>query len=148
MPVALPGSEIIDREIEIAGETYAVTCLSMGNPHCVIFTDDVDGVPLDDIGPAIENAEIFPHRANVSFAQIIDRHTVKLRVFERGIGETAACGTGAAAAVAAGAKLSELAPHSDVTVRMRGGNLVVSQREDGLSISGDVSVDFEGTVKI
>ncbi len=148
VPVALSGPEVVDRRVTVAGKDYAITCLSMGNPHCVIITDDADGVPLEEVGPELETADIFPKRANVSFAQIVDRHNVKLRVFERGIGETAACGTGAAAAVAAGIKLGLLSAAGDVTVHMRGGVIIVSQGEDGTHISGDVATDFEGVVKL
>jgi len=148
VPVDLPFDEVVDKAVTVEGVEYRLTCLSMGNPHCVIFTDDAEGVPLEKVGPGLENAEIFPKRANISFAQIVNRRRMNLRVFERGIGETAACGTGAAAAVAAGVKCGLLDEEGDVTVRMRGGAIIVKRVAGNISISGDVAVDFEGVVKL
>jgi diaminopimelate epimerase len=96
VPVNLQG-EVIRRKVSLAGGEWEITCLSMGNPHCVIFVPDVDQIELEKVGPAMEHDPIFPRRANISFAQVIDRNTLKMRVWERGIGETWACGTGASA---------------------------------------------------
>ncbi len=92
---------MIDRPVTIAGGEYRITCLSMGNPHCVVFVDRVDEVDVARLGPLFENADIFPARTNAEFARVVNRTTIKLRVYERGNGETLACGTGACAAVVA-----------------------------------------------
>ena len=90
----------MDVPYTVAGHTYNITCLSVGNPHCVSFVEDVDQVPLETVGPLLECAEIFPRRANVSFVSVEDETTLNMRVWERGIGETWACGTAACAVVA------------------------------------------------
>ena len=107
VPVALPGSEVVDRLIEIGRRDFRVTCLSMGNPHCVTFVERVDALDLQVIGPLFENAEIFPERVNAGFARVVNERMIKLRVYERGNGETLACGTGACAAAAAAVKLGK-----------------------------------------
>ncbi|MCK4276217.1 MAG: diaminopimelate epimerase, partial [Phycisphaerae bacterium] len=95
-----PANEpVIDQPLEVNGDSFEVTCVSMGNPHCVIFVDDVDRFAVDNIGPLLENHELFPERINVEFVTVLDRAHVKMRVWERGAGETLACGTGASASV-------------------------------------------------
>lgn len=112
--------------LTVAGKQYDVSEVSMGNPHCVLFVDDVDTAPVTTLGPLIEAHERYPERTNVEFARIRDRGSMDLRVFERGVGETAACGTGACAAVVAGQNLGLL--DETVNVRLPGGQLVVSWR--------------------
>jgi diaminopimelate epimerase len=132
----------VNEDLQVDGEeNYKVTCLSMGNPHCVIFVDDVDDSPVEYIGPMIENHEAFPKRTNVGFAQVLNRNEMKLRVWERGVGETLACGTGTCAAVAAANKLGKVG--NKVTVHVLGGDLLV---EVGKSIflSGPAEKVFEG----
>ena len=119
----------INEDLQVdEGETYKVTCLSMGNPHCVIFVDNVDNFPVERIGPLIENHKAFPKRTNVSFAQIPSAGELKVRVWERGCGETLACGTGACAAAAAAKKLNKIG--NEVTVHLRGGDLNVDIAEN------------------
>jgi len=147
VPVALMG-EVIQRPVNLAGGKWTITCLSMGNPHCVIFVSDVDQIDLERIGPVMEYDPIFPHRANISFAQMLDRNTYKMRVWERGIGETWACGTGACAVAAAAVRcgLSDL--DTDICLKLTGGDLVVRYDKDGLWMTGDAQKDFEGDIEI
>ncbi|MGB9853958.1 MAG: diaminopimelate epimerase [Candidatus Bathyarchaeales archaeon] len=114
----------INEELEVDGEFYRVTCLSVGNPHCVTFVDDVALVPLEKIGPKIESHEKFPKRVNAEFVQVLSPKEIKVRVWERGVGETTACGTGACASVAASHILGKT--DKKVKVRLLGGSLEVS----------------------
>ena len=111
----------INENLEVNGEIYKVTCLSMGNPHCVIFVDKVDDFPVEQIGPKIENHKAFPKRTNVGFVQVLNQNELKVRVWERGCGETLACGTGTCAAVAAANKLGKVG--NKVTVHVLGRRL-------------------------
>jgi diaminopimelate epimerase len=133
----------INENLKVDGESYRVTCLSMGNPHCVIFIDNVDAFPVCEVGPQIENHEAFPKRTNVGFAHIASINEVNLRVWERGCGETLACGTGTCAAVAAANKLGKVG--SKVTVHVFGGDLQVEIAET-LFLSGAAEKVFEGTL--
>jgi diaminopimelate epimerase len=122
-------------------ETYNVTCLSMGNPHCVIFVENVDEFPVEYIGPIIENNEAFPKRTNVGFVQVLNKNELKVRVWERGCGETLACGTGTCAAVAVANKLGKV--KDKVTVHVLGGDLQVEVGKT-LFLSGAAEKVFEG----
>ena len=125
--------------IDVDGQELEVAVVSMGNPHAVTLVDDVARAPVERVGPALENHARFPDRANVGFAEVVDRSTIRLRVWERGVGETAACGTGAcAAAVAvAGLGLVALGPDAAVTVHLPGGTLVIGEDAAGhLTLSG------------
>jgi diaminopimelate epimerase len=133
----------INENLEIDGKVYKVTCLSMGNPHCVIFVDNVDDFPVDQVGPKIENHRVFPKKTNVGFAQIQNRNELKLRVWERGCGETLACGTGTCAAVAAANKLGLVG--NKVIVHVLGGDLQVEAAES-LFLTGAAEKVFEGTL--
>jgi diaminopimelate epimerase len=124
-------------------ETYFVTCLSVGNPHCIIFVDNADESPVDYVGPMIENHPAFPNRTNVGFVQVVNRKELKVRVWERGCGETLACGTGTCAAVAAANKLGKV--DSKVTVHVPGGDLFV-EIEKKLFLSGPSEKVFEGSL--
>ncbi|MBT0160624.1 diaminopimelate epimerase [Candidatus Bathyarchaeota archaeon A05DMB-2] len=133
----------INEDLRVNGETYKVTCLSVGNPHCVIFVDAVDDFPVERIGPKIENHNLFPNRTNVEFAQVLNKAEMKVRVWERGCAETLACGTGACASVAAGNLLRKVAGR--VTVHLLGGDLQV-EYTDRLFLSGPAVKVFEGTM--
>ena len=122
-------------------EIYNVTCLSMGNPHCVLFVENVDEFPVEHIGPMIENHQVFPKRTNVGFVQILSKNELKVRVWERGCGETLACGTGTCAAVAAANKLGKV--EDKVTVHVLGGNLQVEVGKT-LFLTGAAEKVFEG----
>jgi diaminopimelate epimerase len=133
----------INEDLQVNGEAYKVTCLSVGNPHCVIFVDAVDDFPVQRVGSKIENHPFFPKRTNVEFAQVLSENKVKVRVWERGCGETLACGTGACATVVAGNLLKKLG--SKVLVHLLGGNLGVEYAER-LFLNGPAEKVFEGTL--
>ena len=125
IPVALPGDCVIHQNVEVAGGIYEITCVSMGNPHCVIFGEDPDGLELSEIGPRFEHDPLFPQGVNTEFIQVLDGHTLKMRVWERGSGETWACGTGTCATVAALTELGVCPAGEDVHVQLRGGELII-----------------------
>ncbi|NLL39932.1 MAG: carbamoyl-phosphate synthase large subunit [Clostridiales bacterium] len=145
IPVLLPGDSVINRPVKIAGSVYRITCVSMGNPHCVVFCEDVDGLNVEEIGPHFENAPEFPERVNTEFVKVINSNTLRMRVWERGCGETMACGTGACAAVVA-AVLNGLCPEGeDIRVKLTGGELTISYSDGNVYMSGDCEKVFEGT---
>ncbi len=135
-------------ELDVDGTTFEVAILSMGNPHCVLEVDDVKRADVARLGPLIEHHERFPARVNVGFMNILDRTNMALRVFERGAGETLACGTGACAAVVAGQRRNKL--DEEVAVQLPGGQLVVSWRGGGnpVWLTGDAEVISEGTINL
>ncbi len=134
----------IDQPLEVNGTTYKVTCLSMGNPHCVTFVDDVANYPVCTVGQLIENNKAFPRRTNVGFVQVLSSSELKVRVWERGCGETLACGTGTCAAVAAANKLGKVG--DKVTVHVLGGVLQVEVAADTIYLSGAAEKVFQGTL--
>jgi len=146
LPAACDAETLIRYPLTVGGETYSVTCLSVGNPHCVVFCDNVDVVETERVGPLFEHAPIFPQRINTEFVRIVNKNMVKMRVWERGNGETLACGTGACAAVAAAVKNGLCAKGEDVIVKVRGGDLTVNCKDDTITLSGDTILVFEGTV--
>ena len=132
----------INQDLQVDDEeNYKVTCLSIGNPHCVIFVENVDDSPVEYIGPIIENNEAFPKRTNVGFVQVLNKNELKVRVWERGCGETLACGTGTCAAVAAANRLGKVG--NKVTVHVLGGDLQVEIAKT-LFLSGAAEKVFEG----
>lgn len=148
IPVHLKGEKIVAHPIEISGDKYAVTCVSMGNPHAVVFTESVDALNLRDIGPLFENHVLFPDRVNTEFVEIIDRNTLKMRVWERGSGETLACGTGACAAAVAAVLNGYCDIDENIKVRLVGGELVIRYTHDAVFMIGDCKKVFDGTVEI
>lgn len=149
VPVRLEGDKVLERQVTLGGNTYTASCVSMGNPHVVIFVEDVAAVDVDRIGPAIEHDPLFPQRVNVSFAQMVDKSTIRMRVWERGIGETAACGTGACATAVVAVETGRCNPDCDIDMHLPGGILVVHYEKDGrVSLTGDAETDFEGTIQI
>ena len=133
----------INETLEIDNKPYTITCLSMGNPHCIIFVEKVEEFPVNIIGPIVENYKAFPYRTNVAFVQILNRNELKVRVWERGCGETLACGTGTCAAVAAANRLGRV--NNNVTVHLLGGDLKVEVGKTLLLIGAAEKV-FEGTL--
>lgn len=150
IPVAISDVQdmVRDYPIKIEGKEYRITCVSMGNPHCVTFVEDVDKVPLELIGPELEHDAMFPNRINAEFIQLVDRTCIRMRVWERGTGETLACGTGACAAVVA-CVLNGLT-EDEVTVILRGGKLLVQwDREKNLVyMTGPATVVFDGVMEV
>jgi carbamoyl-phosphate synthase large subunit len=147
IPVKLPGEKIIGQKVKVAGGEYEISCISVGNPHCVIFVDRVDDVDIEHIGPVFENDPLFPERVNTEFVRFVNKTTLKMRVWERGSGETLACGTGACAAVAVACELGLCSKGEDVTVKVRGGDLIVNYTDDKLTLTGSTDVVFSGTVE-
>ncbi|MBQ3403927.1 MAG: carbamoyl-phosphate synthase large subunit [Oscillospiraceae bacterium] len=145
--VALPGSRFVDYPIMLDGREERITCVDMGNPHCVVFRDRVDGVALERVGPAFENAPIFPERINTEFIRVVNPRTIKMRVWERGSGETMACGTGACAAVAAAVANGLCDENCDVSVRCKGGELLIHYTEDAVTLTGDTRLVYTGEVE-
>jgi diaminopimelate epimerase len=134
--------------LEIDGITHEICAVSMGNPHAVLLVPELDETPVTQLGPRIENHPRFPNRVNAGFMQIVDRGHIRLRVYERGTGETLACGTGACAAVVAGRLLGRLDP--EVSVKLPGGELVVEWQSEGQSVlmRGTAVTVFEGTIEL
>jgi diaminopimelate epimerase len=133
----------INEKLEVDNDIYKVTCLSMGNPHCVTFVENFDTLPVFEVGPLIENHKLFPKRTNVGFVQVVSPTELNVRVWERGCGETLACGTGTCAAVAAANKLGKVG--NKVKVHVLGGDLQVEVGET-LFLSGAAEKVFEGTL--
>ena len=145
IPVRLDGETIASRPVTIGGKDYQITCVSMGNPHCVVFTDtDVAELPLEKIGPKFEFDPLFPERVNTEFINVIDKNTLKMRVWERGSGETLACGTGACASVVAACLNGFCEKNTDVTVRLVGGELVIRYTDEAVTMTGPATVAFTG----
>lgn len=148
IPVQYDGDTMIDAPLEVNGKTWNVTAVSMGNPHCVTFVDDVDSLDLEKIGPHFENHPAFPERVNTEFVRVIDDHTLQMRVWERGSGETWACGTGACATAVAACLNGYCQKGDDITVHLRGGDLVIRYTDDTVIMTGPASTVFEGEVEI
>lgn len=143
VPVVGMGDSVIGQPVEIAGQTWEMTCISMGNPHAVVWADDVAHLPLEEIGPCFETHPMFPERVNTEFIRVIDDHTLEMRVWERGSGETLACGTGACASVMA-AYLNHRTG-TKATVQLRGGALEIELAENGhVYMTGPACTVFEG----
>lgn len=144
----LTGDEIVNRPVTVGGEEYAITCVSIGNPHCVVFCSRVDDVDIETVGPQFENADIFPDRINTEFVRVVNEATLKMRVWERGNGETLACGTGACAAVVAATRLGYFKKGTDVTVKLPGGDLIVRYTDEGVTLTGEAKLVYEGEVEL
>lgn len=147
IPVDSNLESFVSQPLEVGGKEYKVTCVSMGNPHAVIFTEGIDELELEKIGPLFENHKLFPNRINTEFVEVIDSHTLKMRVWERGSGETFACGTGTCATVVA-AVLNGICPKDEeVLVHLRGGDLRIIWKNDGtVLMTGPAEYVFEGNV--
>ena len=143
VPCTIPGDRIVDVPAQIGEKTWRVTCVSMGNPHCVVFTDRVDALDLNVVGPAFENAPLFPERVNAEFVRVVNATTLRMRCFERGSGETMACGTGACAAAAAAIENGLCKRDAEITVLVPGGKLLVRYAEDAVTLTGKVEQVFE-----
>lgn len=147
VPVQIEGDEIFDREVSISGTAYKINAVSMGNPHCVIFCEDVNSIPLEAVGPGIETDPLFPSKVNVEFAQVLNRREIRMRVWERGAGITLACGTGACATAIAAAKNG--LTDREVTVHLPGGDLFIEWAEDGrVYMTGPAVYVYTGQIEI
>jgi diaminopimelate epimerase len=144
IPVVWSGAQLVNETIDFEPEKYAVTAVSMGNPHAVIFTDGIDGLDLETVGKKIENHPMFPERVNVEFVEILSPTHARMRVWERGSGETMACGTGACAVGVAGVLNDKLERKS--TVSLLGGNLEIewNEKNNHVYLTGEAVTVFEG----
>lgn len=147
IPIVAKGETVIDEPIMVGGKEYHMTGVSMGNPHDVVFMDDIKNLEIEKIGPLFENHERFPNRINTEFVNVIDRHTAQMRVWERGSGETLACGTGACA-VAVACILNGLTENT-VTVKLLGGDLRIEwdREKNTVYMTGPAEVSFDGVWK-
>ncbi|MDF2567056.1 MAG: carB [Oscillospiraceae bacterium] len=148
IPVNFDGENVISRPVKIGDKEHEITCVSMGNPHCVMFCEDVDGIEIEKVGPVFENFELFPERINTEFIKVIDHKTLQMRVWERGSGETLACGTGACAAAVAACCNGLCEKGEDITVKLKGGDLVINYTDEAVFMTGEAVKAFEGVVAI
>ncbi len=148
IPVNMPGGRVIAEPAKIDRYEYKITCVSMGNPHCVVFGDDPALLDLSTIGPLFENSPLFPERVNTEFVQVTGPDSIKMRVWERGSGETLACGTGACASVVAAVENRCFEKEQDITVQLTGGQLTVNYNDDRVLMTGPATVVFTGEIDI
>lgn len=148
IPVDYPKEQLIDEPVAFGSEEYRITCVSMGNPHCVLFVDGVNEVKIEKIGPKLECDRIFPKRANIEFVQVLSKDEINMRVWERGSGETWACGTGACAAAVACAVNYKTG--RSVTVHLKGGDLQIEwdEKTDTVRMRGPAEFVFDGTIEL
>lgn len=145
IPMRGDNTRVVGEPLKVAGKKIEITCVSIGNPHCVTFVDNVAGYPVEKMGPEIENHPSFPQRTNVEFVEVVSPREIKMRVWERGVGETLACGSGSCASVVAGF-LNERTTRK-VTVHLRGGDLLIEWMGDNkLHMTGPAQEVFEGEV--
>ena len=150
IPVIAETEQVINAPLEVEGTTYHMTAVSMGNPHAIIYSDDVDGLDLEKIGPSFENHPAFPDRVNTEFVRVIDRHTVQMRVWERGSGETLACGTGACAVAVSSILNGLVDADSPVTVKLLGGDLQIlwDRAANLVYMTGPAATVFDGEIDL
>ena len=162
VPVNLPEEQVIGRKTEVAGGVYEITCLSMGNPHCVVFCSQVDTLDVEeivrshgfvsqetkvDMSGKFEFDPLFPERVNVEFVKVLAPNVLKMRVWERGSGETMACGTGACAAAVAAVENGYCDKDTDITVKLLGGELIIRYTEQTVYLTGNAALIYKGTVQ-
>lgn len=149
IPVRAKGENFIDCEIEAAGSVWRATCVSMGNPHCVVFTENIDELDLEKIGPEFENHPMFPERINTEFVEVVNDRLVRMRVWERGSGETISCGTGTCAVTVASVLNGFCKRGTEIEIQIRGGSLFDTWMENGeVRMKGPATTVFEGDIEI
>ena len=150
IPVVADTEQVIDAPIQVDGQEYHYTAVSMGNPHAIVYVEDKDSLDLSKIGPSFENHVNFPDRINTEFVQVLDEHTVKMRVWERGSGETLACGTGACAVAVASILNGHVSPDTPVTVKLLGGDLQIfwNRSENLVYMTGPAVTVFDGQIDL
>lgn len=148
IPVLADGDSVIGGKITVLDKTFLQTCVSMGNPHAVVFVDDTDNFELEKYGSAFETAPIFPDRVNTEFVQVLGKNSLKMRVWERGSGETFACGTGACAAAVAATLNGYAETGADISVQLRGGTLKIKYTGETVYMTGPAEKVFDGIVNI
>lgn len=148
IPVKFDKEKVINERVKITDSEYNITCVSMGNPHCVVYMDEIDDLDLEKLGPKFENDSIFPERVNTEFIKVIDENTLKMRVWERGSGETWACGTGACAAVVSSVLNGYCKYDTPIKIKLLGGELSIKFMKNGLVyMSGPAEFVFEGSIE-
>lgn len=148
IPVVSDKEKVIDEPIRVDGESYRMTCVSMGNPHAVVYLEDIKNLEIEKTGPKFENHPCFPDRVNTEFVRVIDEHTLEMRVWERGSGETLACGTGACAVAVASVLNGYVS--GEVTVKLLGGDLKIfwDEKENTVYMTGPAAVVFDGEIEV
>lgn len=148
IPVADDGDRFIAKPVVVDGVSYDMTCVSMGNPHAVVFLPEIDSLDLEKIGPSFEHHPLFPNRVNTEFIRVIDDHTLQMRVWERGSGETFACGTGACAAAVASVLNGYCKREQEILIHLRGGDLrLIYHNDESVTMIGPATFIFEGKME-
>lgn len=148
IPVADDGERFIAKPVVVDGVSYDMTCVSMGNPHAVVFLPEIDSLDLEKIGPSFEHHPLFPNRVNTEFIRVIDDHTLQMRVWERGSGETFACGTGACAAAVASVLNGYCKLEQEILIHLRGGDLrIIYHNDESVTMIGPATFIFEGKME-
>jgi carbamoyl-phosphate synthase large subunit len=148
IPVKLTGENVVARQVTIGGAQYAITCVSMSNPHAVVFCDHLDELDVKTRGPLFENDPLFSFCLNAEFVEVMARNHLKMRIWERGCGETQACGTGACAAAVAAVLNGHCDKGADIKVRVPGGELVINYTDETVFMTGGCVKVYDGTVEI
>lgn len=148
IPVADDGERFIAKPVVVDGVSYDMTCVSMGNPHAVVFLPEIDSLDLEKIGPSFEHHPLFPNRVNTEFIRVIDDHTLQMRVWERGSGETFACGTGTCAAAVASVLNGYCKREQEILIHLRGGDLrIIYHNDESVTMIGPATFIFEGKME-
>ena len=147
IPSLISGEKVVNHPLEVGGKVYGVTLVSMGNPHCVVF-EDPDNLDIQSVGKLFENNPVFPDRVNTEFVKITGERKMKMRVWERGSGETFACGTGACASVVAAVLNGYFKKDEEVEVQLLGGNLKITVTDEDVFMTGSATLAFWGDVEI
>ncbi len=145
IPAVCSSERMINYPLTVGSKEYLVSCVSVGNPHCVVFCDAIDALDLEKLGPIFEFSPAFPERINTEFVRVVNKNTLRMRVWERGSGETLACGTGACAAVIAACETGYCDKGSDVTVSLLGGEMTVNYTDEGVTLLGDATEVYRGS---
>ena len=150
IPVVSTKEQVINEPLNVDGETYRITAVSMGNPHAIVYMDDLKNLDIEKLGPKFENHIDFPDRINTEFVKVIDRHTLQMRVWERGSGETLACGTGACAVAVASTLNGLVDEDKPVTVKLLGGDLQIlwNRQENLVYMTGPATTVFDGEIDV
>ena len=148
IPMNIDAENAIGYEAEIGGEKLTLNCVSVGNPHCIVFRDDIDSVNINEFGDMIRNSDLLPEYINTGVARLIDKNTIKLRCYERAVnGESLSCGASAAACVVVATELGMCKKGEDITVKMPGGDLVITYTDETILVNGDTHKVYEGVVE-
>ena len=148
IPVVSEKEEVINEPLDVNGKIYYITAVSMGNPHAVVFLPEIDSLDLEKIGPSFEHHPLFPNRVNTEFIRVIDDHTLQMRVWERGSGETFACGTGACAAAVASVLNGYCKREQEILIHLRGGDLrIIYHNDESVTMIGPATFIFEGKME-